>query len=806
MITKNSPFFFALLLCCLPFWATSQKAKADKLYDELGYKLAIPAYEKMEELSQEDLARIANSYRLNHDTENAEIWYAQLVQGCKEPIHFLYYAQMLQSNGRLELAKANYLTYSKMLGSDASDNRGQLLANAIDRIAEFKHTGVALKNEAALNTESMDFSPAYFKNGIVFVSSRGMGDKGEGRKDKWTDDHFMALFYASENENGSLNEPEPFSHTLTTKYHEGPVVFAQNDRKIFFTRNDFNNGKRRNNSKGVMKQNIYTSTWEDNNWLAPTELPFNTVEYEEVHPAISPDGTRLFFASDRPGGYGEMDLYMVSYSGGKWGTPVNLGPEINTPGNELFPFVHDDGTLYFSSDGWGGLGGLDIFSSYSLNDSIWMQVKNMGTPFNSSKDDFGFILNVTKTEGYLSSDREGGVGKDDIYSFKISEPIARQAGKVPVTICVSDAKSAERLKGATVTVSEITEAGGEVELNEEFLMRLVETDQKNEYILKLKRDIEQGNASLPIYTTDENGEFSMELRPGSSYKLEARKNGYLLAEKTIGPEGEDLAQWAGTCVPIVMDFGNCLVLEGKTVNGKLKNKNIPGVTVMMINLCTGEEVKTTSSKDGTFVFPCLECDCEFLLRGEKTNFQAGVADVTTVGRDCESGGVLTTEILLSPVNSSELLFAGQKIKVGEAVELKNIFYDFDQSYIRDDARADLDLVVDMMKQYPSMVIEIGSHTDSRGTREYNQQLSQARAEAAVDYISLRGIDRRRIIARGYGESQPRNGCRDDVECTEEEHQFNRRTEVRILYHQVDGLDVKYIDNPPGKIDRAPKDH
>ena len=779
---------------------TNGKA-ADKLYEDLGYKVAIPEYEQLEVMSQQDLRRIANSFRLNHDTENAEVWYSQVVQLSQEPVDYLHYAQMLQSNGKLQEAKEYYLQYHEMLGGEESDKRGQVLANAIDRINDFKHSGVEIKNEEILNSENLDFSPAYYKNGVVFVSSRGVEKVGDGTKDKWIDDNFMALFFSEEMDDGSLANPEPFSYILTTKYHEGPVDFVQNGRKIFFTRNQYNNGKRENNSKGIMKQNIYSSTRSGEEWSDPLELPFNTVEYEEVHPAVSPDGTQLFFSSDRPGGYGEMDLYVVEKRGGRWGTPVNLGSQINTAGNELFPHVHDDGTLYFSSNGLGGIGGLDIFSTYAVDDSIWIKPENIGVPFNSKKDDFGFIMNTTGTQGYLTSARKGGFGADDIYSFKIGDPLNKEK-KMLATVCVFDEKTTQRLEGAKVTITEVAFNGEDVALDEEFIMRLEETDKANEYILKLKRDLQNGSTANAAYFTDDGGEFSVELNPDKTYKMVATKNGYLVAEKTFGPSDDPLEFYLSSCVPIPMTFTNCLVLEGQTLNQRYKDKTVPGATVTMINLCTGDEYSTTSDKEGNYNFPCLECDCEFILKGEKSNFKDGVGDVSTIGEDCESGGILIADIYLTPSDRNDLLFAGNKIGVGSVLELKNIFYDFDQFYIRSEARPDLDHVVNLMKQFPSMIVELGSHTDARGTYEYNIELSQNRADAAVDYIVRRGIERRRIKARGYGETQLRNNCKNYKDCSEEEHQVNRRTEVTILSHNEDGLDVRYIDNMPIKIDRA----
>lgn len=766
----------------------------------------------MDDLSLDELAKVANSYRLNHETENAEIWYSQVVEKSSDPIHFLYYAQALQNNGKLDEAKDFYLKYNGMMGENSDDDRGARLAEAIDRVKEFKLPGVTVKNEEILNTESLDFSPTYCKDGIVFVSSR-KGKVTEDGKDKWIDDNFMSLFCSDWDENHLLKEPELFTYNLNTRYHEGPVVFNKTGNKIYFTRNHFNKGKRTNNSKGVMKQQIYSSTKEGDGWSEPVELSFNTKEYEEVHPALSPDQRKLYFSSDRPGGYGGMDLYVVEKRGNNWGIPQNLGANINTKGNEVFPFVHEDGTLYFASNGWEGLGGLDIYSTQLIGDSLWLKPHNIGDPINSSMDDFGYIINETKTEGFFTSAREKGFGQDDIYSFRQSAGIVKNP-KSPIIICTYVLGTETRIEGTKVTVREVNEDGEISDLEDDFVMRLVETERSNEYILKLKKQMDENlDNSTPTYTTNEKGEFSMEVIPGKTYLFEAEKDGYIIAkeEKTFEEVFLSESQY---CIPL--EPTNCLTLRGRSMNEKFPTKYIPNTTITLVNLCTGEEEVITSDRNGDYSFPCLECDCDYVLKGEKTNFSPGVAQASTVGKDCSKGGFVEQDVLLNPANIDDILFASykeegkplpegyrkRKLKVGEVLELRNIYYDFDQYYIRDDARPDLDKVFNLLKAYPTLVVELSSHTDARAPHSYNDKLSQNRAEAAKDYIIKRGISPHRIIAKGYGENRLRNRCKNDMKCTEEEHQYNRRTEVKILEHHEDGLEIQYIDNDPEKIDPA----
>lgn len=788
-------YLFAMtLLCCL--FCTNiigqNKKTAEQLYEDFGYKMAIQQYEKINDLSQEEMEKIANSYRLNGDYGNAQVWYAVVTRNSSNPIHFLHFAQALQANGNLEDARNYYLKYHELRGGRSNDNRGKLLANAIDRISEFRHVGIEVVNEKIINSNSLDFSPSFTSNGIVFVSSRGEGGNADN-KDIWMDKFFMDLYFAEKKEDGSLSKPSLFSNELLTKFHEGPVVFSRDDQKIYFTRNQYNRGKRKNNSKGVMKQDIFSASKTGDGWSDARELSFNTIEYEEVHPAIFVSGVQMIFSSDRPGGYGKMDLYIVNFENGRWGAPINLGPNVNTAGNELFPFVHEDETIYFSSDGWGGLGGLDIYSVFILDDSVKNKAYNLGTPLNSEKDDFGFIINTSKTEGYFSSSRANGLGLDDIYSFKIANPQVLKPDFLH-TVCVYDEETNKRLTNVKVTVSPINDINVDPPINDNFLMRLVETEQEGEYILKLKQDAPSFSDKFrPTYRTDESGEFVVGLDANNAYEFKIEKEGYFAYTGRKEINSDKPTEF---CFPLRKK--NCLVLKGTVFNASYDGKTLPKVDVTLMNYCSGETQTVQSDEEGNFYFDCIECGCDFKLLGEKANFTSGTDQVSSLNRDCSKGGQINSKIYLKPSLSLD-----SPLAKGDIIELQNIFYDFDEYYIRDDAVPDMDKVVAIMYQYPNLILELGSHTDSRGTIKYNEVLSQNRANAAVEYIIRRGIEKRRIIAMGYGESKLRNNCSDNVYCTEEEHQFNRRTEIKVLHNPDKNLDVQYIDNKPSYIDEAP---
>ena len=275
---------------------------------------------------------------------------------------------------------------------------------------------VILKNATKVNTGDLEFSPVFYQNGIVYVSSRYKS----GAIDKKIGETFFELFYSELDRNGTPLDPQDFSVNVNSQVHEGPVAFNRQGNLIYFTRNNMKKGVRKADSQGVTRLKIYEASKGAFDWEEVHELPFNNDEYSTCHPALSADGRRLYFTSDMPGGYGGFDLYFVERRGGTWSMPINLGPEINTPQNEVFPYIHESGTLFFSSTGHSGYGGLDIFM-IDISGQTWSQVSNLGKPFNSERDDLGFILAPDGKYGFLTSDRTGGYGKDDIYRFELPE-------------------------------------------------------------------------------------------------------------------------------------------------------------------------------------------------------------------------------------------------------------------------------------------------------------------------------------------------------------------------------------------------
>lgn len=818
---------FAVLCLASAFGQSGDKkksAKADKMYEKLGYREAIDLY-RQGKLDLSAMERMANSYRLNGDTYNAERWYSQIVAVSDEPINLLYYAQALHSNGRYEQAKDYYLRYDRTMGR-GSDQRGKLLAEAIDHQRDFRSKKAAeVVNEAAVNGVKLDFSPAFYENGIVFVSTRepegGLKKQAKG-KDYWTGDDFAALYFAPADAQGRLGKPAVFGESLSSQFHEGPITFSRTGDQLFFTRNKVKNSawnviRQMAGGKDELKLKIYVAEKSGDAWGEPVLLDLKDAAANDAHPAIAPDGQTLYFSSDREGGYGGMDLYQVSFENGAWGAPVNLGGEVNTPGNELFPFVHDDGTLYFASDGWQGLGGLDLFYAEKSESGKWTVPENLGEPFNSPKDDFGYILDVLGTKGYFTSARDGGAGRDDLYSFSLPQPQANKKGgrNQSLTLCVTDAATGERMPGAKVTILEQLPEGGYQGYEDDLLLKLVPTSVPGEYAISLKRrdPFASAPAETETFTTDENGSFATKLDPEKQYLFRVKKEGFQEISEVVG--GESLAAMLEKkeyCFPLAAS--DCISLGGRVLNKRYQNP-IPTATVTLINLCTGDLLTVQSDAEGRYDFPCIPCNCDFIVQGSKPNFKQDNNLASTTDMDCAAlaGERIEKDLLLMPTldkngqpaqasyhpddnerpigeyatksgkpSASDLEdpdLLDRVLSDGLTIELENIYYDFDKYNIRPDAAIELDKVVDVMRRHPDLVVELRSHTDVRGTDGYNETLSANRAKSAVDYIVKRGISRSRITSKGYGETWLTNECQNDVPCDEPDHQMNRRTEIKV---------------------------
>jgi outer membrane protein OmpA-like peptidoglycan-associated protein/tetratricopeptide (TPR) repeat protein len=640
-----------LLLVCLSWMGISgqksKEAKADKQYDQFAYVDAIKTYERIFDKGYKTpdmLQKLGNAYYFKADLDNAAKWYGELFALTQdlEPEYYYRYAQSLKWIKDYKKADQMLAIFNKKSGNDL---RAKLAESQKDYLAIIrKNSGRYTIENTGINSEKSDYGSAYMGNKIIFASARDTGGVS-ARKHTWTNEGFTNLFSADMGDEGVLTKADRFGKKLNSKFHESTPVFTKDGKTVYFTRNNFINGKKGKDADKTILLKIYRATLDLDKWIDITELPFNSDNYSVAHPALSKDEKTLFFSSNMPGTFGQSDIFKVAIKDdGGFGTPENLGNVINTEGRETFPFVSSDNEMYFASDGHPGLGGLDVFFTKTLKDGTYKEPINVGEPLNTSKDDFAFIINNTTRLGYVSSNRDGGQGSDDIYKFK--EIIKLEC--------------------------------------EQFLTGVV-TDK---------------NTGMPIA----NAKVSL----SDSNQKEVKE-------------------------PVITD------------------------------------------SEGKFDFGLVDCDTKYYLKAERPEYTTVETNVTTADKT----GKTFVPIELEPEKCP--------LKVGDDLRkcfnITIIYFDLDKSNIRADAAIELSKILDVLEQYPNMEIDIRSHTDCRQTAKYNAALSDRRAKSTMAWLIEKGINKSRLTAKGYGESQLLNGCAceptNESSCTEEQHQANRRSEFII---------------------------
>ncbi|MCC9072974.1 OmpA family protein [Flavobacterium sp. F-65] len=399
---------------------TATEKKADKDYAQYAYIDAIATYERVAEKGYKDekmFQKLGNAYYFNGELSKAAKWYDALFEMNQEQESEYYYryAQTLKATGDYAKADKTLEAFNKKINTD---KRGILFEKNKNYLEQIKaNSGRFEIADAGINSTQTDYGSAYYDNKIVFASARDTGGVVKS-KFKWTNKTFTNLYSAELKADGTVGKPERFEKKINSKFNESTPVFTKDGKTMYFTRNNFLDGKRGRDEQKITLLKLYKADFSNGKWTNVTELPFNSNQYSTAHPALSKDGKKLYFASDMPGTLGQSDLYSVEInSDGSYGKPENLGAAINTEGRETFPFVTAENELYFASDGRPGLGGLDVFVSKINNDGTYAAVQNVGAPINSKQDDFAFIIDSQKRNGFFSSNREGGNGNDDIYRF-----------------------------------------------------------------------------------------------------------------------------------------------------------------------------------------------------------------------------------------------------------------------------------------------------------------------------------------------------------------------------------------------------
>lgn len=643
---KNFILLYITIISVFSFDCYAQKAQlaaADRKYENFAYIDAIKTYERVAEKgykSEDMFQKLGNSYYFNGELDKAAKWYDELFAMApdQQPEYFYRYAQSLKAVGQTDKANEMLEKFHQKAGNDKRGNLFDDNKNYLDRIR--MNSGRYKVEDAGINSKYSDYGSAFFLNKLVFTSARDTGGLMH-RKHRWTNQSFTNLYVTDLGEDLTPIKVSKFSKKINSKFHESSAVFSKDGQNMYFTRNNFLDGKKGIDGNEITLIKIYKASFENEEWTKITELPFNSDLYSVAHPALSADEKTLYFVSDMPGTMGQSDIFKVKINeDGSYGTPENLGNAINTEGKETFPFVTDENELYFASDGHPGLGGLDIFVSKLNSDGNSIgEIQNLGDGANSPKDDFAYLIDTKSRKGFVTSNRGGGQGFDDIYKFLETKRLKCEQELYGI---VTDLATGQILPDTKISL-----------FDSEF--NLVNTA-----------------------VTDPSGKYTFDVECGETYNVRAAKIDYTIKEQKI-------------TIPMVND--------GKT--------NLP-----------------------------------FALEKE--------ACIVAVGDD-----------------------------LGKCFGIKMIYFDLDKYNIRHEAALDLEKILDVMTQNPTMKLDIRSHTDSRASFEYNEVLSDNRAKSTINWLVKNGINSNRLSGKGYGETQLVNQCTDDVQCIEDEHQLNRRSEFII---------------------------
>jgi len=725
---KSSIVMIGLMMIYGSVWSqTAALRRAERNMKNFDFAKAAENYRIASVKSPTDLAikeKLARAYVLMENHADAEAVYAQIVKvPGSQAVNKLYYGLELRTNGKYDEAAKAFNEYARLASSD--DLRAKELSGGAERMKQLTLDAkvYTLENLASQNTPASEMGVAFYKDGIIYSSNRGI-DAAVIRTDDWSGRRFYDI-YAADKGKDELAKPYKLrGRHVNAKFHEGPAVVSADGKELFFTRTNYKGNGLKAGTDKTIKLKIMHADWDDNKqkWVNIKEIPLGNNDYSVGHPALSKDGKRLYFISDMPGGLGETDLY-VSYRdmNNNWGPAINLGSGVNTKGRELFPYIAEDGTLYFASDGHLGLGGLDVYSATFAN-GAWSNTQNLGAPVNSGSDDFGYIIDEKNTSGYLISNRSGGKGDDDIYKFK----------KTGVTLC-----------GTVVdAISKVTLAGGEVRLLD-------------------------GDNVVATKTTNDKGEFCFAILENKNYRVTATQKDHEMNSASVSGSKTNqsiqipLSQLGG------IDVAICVKQSGKGT--------LVGSTVVLTNKETGEEKTCVVTAD---------CKCRFDL-SDRTDYTicATMESASQKGKYDAPCKNITTKGKVAPASLYETIEMTY-LEENMVIKIDNLYYDVDKWNIRPDAALELDKLVALMNRFPAMEIELSSHTDCRGTVKANDELSSKRAKSCVEYLVAHGISARRLVAVGYGERKLVNNCACEgnvqSNCTEEEHQQNRRTEFKIL--------------------------
>lgn len=743
---KHTLIFIGLL--SIPFIGSSQKGRlnyADRMYDSKSYYYASEGYEDVLDRKTDSLTvavKIADSYDKIGNTQKAVEWYTFLkTKGQLSKEQHLRLALLERELENYAGSEQLLASYQQQYGTDAV-SKDILSSGPVSGLQIDKHQ-FELK-EQGVNTTSSDMSVSYYAANEVLLASSKRRSKAVMRLHTWTGNYFYDIYKAPVNDQGEIGKMKLMKSKAKTKFHDGPAVYSEQTGYVYFTRNNYLNGKKQTDENKTVRLKIYRAQIDGRKFKNIEELSINDNNYSTAHPTITKDGKRLYFSSDRPGGYGGMDLYYVNLDmeGKPVGSIINLGEKVNTTQHELFPSYNAaENLLFFSSEGHFGLGGLDVFVAKLDKQGSTRSIENVGSPINSAYDDFSFTNDDLQTKGYFTSNRKGGKGDDDIYGFSQKFAI----------------KNSASLKGTATDI-------------------LTKKELPNTMIYLADKN---GNV-VDSTQTDERGAYELSLAGiEGDFRLLGSKTDYIKTDKAISYDDTKTEYEEDLALMPVLDY----YFTG-TVKDKATQQLLSGVNIMVTDTKKNEgfaQVSTTG--EGSFKTETLPYgyndQIAYSFKLEKEGYvskNVSLSELLSMQQELEVNGRLSLDMTKIEIGKTDL---------NDIIEINPIYFDLNKSDIRSDAAVELNKIVKVMQENPGMVIELGSHTDSRGSDASNRSLSDRRAKSSAKYIISQGISKDRIYGKGYGESKLKISDAQinkatSVEEKEALHQKNRRTEFIIV--------------------------
>ena len=701
---------FSILIVNVSLGQNPKIKNLQKDYDNLSYFKIIdellPMVIKNNDPSK--ILIIANSYYFNGQMKESSEWYQKVLSLDSSQLTKEDYFRYVQSLKTIENYSEADKIMRRFIELHPNDSRSKLFKSNYLEIINLASDNYPIKN-LNINTSYSDFGASLYQGKLVFASSRNKKEKLYS----WNDQPFLDIF-----EYDSITGVNDIKGKVNTKYHESSTAFSKDGQTMYFTRNNIKKNKNK-----VIGLKIYRALLKKGKWINVESLPFNSDDYNVAHPALNLDENRLYFTSDMPGTIGGSDIFFVDInSDGSFGTPKNLGNKINTEGRENFPFFSDNGTLYFSSDSHIGLGGLDIFKINDIENisNSKHKVINLGKPINSSRDDFGYIINEASRNGYFTSNRLGGNGDDDIYSFTRNLSIQTVQGSI------LDINSFKGISNANISFYDKDD-------------NLIDTLKSNDIGMFFK--------DLP----SEN----------DFYKLVGEKDNYENDTIVFVNPSKDSDSLKLLLNPIVK-VSDLIVQE--------KDLVCPFYSIIA---GTYSKIENAERKIKSLISEGYDASY--------TDINPKGLHRVAYGRFKSKNKAIELLYKLRYTSNKEVWFLIEEgTAICEEYELNYILYDFDKSDITNKAEVELKKVIDYMNEYPDVKVVLLSHTDSRGNQSYNMALSNRRNKSASQYlIQEGGIDSRRISFEDLGESKLINECPEGEICNDL-HRENRRTEFVFI--------------------------